>query len=68
MSSVIHDSTRGLCSDLRILQHPLRPLAKTHWAHIESKAVCEVPSSLYSYISERKQLEVFELKHGLTSS
>lgn len=67
-SSVSHDSTRGLCSDLRILQHPPRPLAKTHWAYIETKLVCEVYCSQYRYISKRKQVEVFELKHRLTSS
>lgn len=67
-SSVSHDSTRGLCSDLIIFQHPLLPLAKTHWAYIEAKLVCEVYCSQYRYISKRKQVEVFELKHRLTSS
>lgn len=67
-SPVIHDLWRGLCSDLRILQHPLHPLAKTHWPDIEAKPVCEVHSSLYCYISEREQMEVFKLKHRLTSS
>lgn len=65
---VLYDPWRGLCYDLRIFQHPLHPLAKTHWAHVETKPVREVHSCLYRNISERKQVEVFELKHRLTSS
>lgn len=51
--------------ELTIFQHPL---AETHRTQCEAKLVCEVSTSQYCNISERKQLEVRKLKHRFARS
>lgn len=51
--------------ELTIFQHPL---AETHWSQCEAKLVCEVSTSQYCNVSERKQLEVPKLKHRFPRS
>lgn len=44
------------------------PLTETHGSNGEAKLVCEVFSSHYGHVPQRKQLDVLKLKHRLPSS